>query len=304
MIEVDDVSKRHRDRWAVRELSFTVRPGRVTGFLGPNGSGKSSTLRMAVGLDAPTTGRVLVHGRRYAELPRPLTRVGALLDARSVHPGRTARAHLQALAATHVFPRRRVEEVLELVGLTEVAHRRTGGFSLGMGQRLGIAAALLGDPDVVLLDEPVNGLDPDGVRWLRTLLRRLADEGRTVLVSSHLLGEMAGTADHVVVLGRGRLLADAPLADLLASVSRPAVRVRSPEARRLRELLSGPGVVLSAPAGDVLRVEGVPAERVGELARAHGVPVHELVPEQPSLEEAFAALTQDAVEFDAGRVLR
>ena len=304
MIEVDDVSKRHRDRWAVRELSFTVRPGRVTGFLGPNGSGKSSTLRMAVGLDAPTAGRVLVHGRRYAELPRPLTRVGALLDARSVHPGRTARAHLQALAATHGFPRRRVAEVLELVGLTEVAHRRTGGFSLGMGQRLGIAAALLGDPDVVLLDEPVNGLDPDGVRWLRALLRRLADEGRTVLVSSHLLGEMAGTADHVVVLGRGRLLADAPLADLLASVSRPAVRVRSPEARRLRGLLSGPGVVLSAPAGDVLRVEGVPAERVGELARAHGVPVHELVPEQPSLEEAFAALTQDAVEFDAGRVLR
>ena len=304
MIEVDCVSKRHRDRWAVRELSVTVHPGRVTGFLGPNGSGKSSTLRMAVGLDAPTSGRVLVHGRRYAELPAPLTRVGALLDARSMHPGRTARAHLQALAATHGFSRRRVAEVLELVGLTDVAHRRAGGFSLGMGQRLGIAAALLGDPDVVLLDEPVNGLDPDGVRWLRALLRQLADEGRTVLVSSHLLAEMAGTADHLVVLGRGRLLADAPLAELLSTVNRPAVRVRTPQVHRLRCLLTGPDLVLSTPGEDQLRVEGATAERVGEVARAHGIPLHELVAEQPSLEEAFAALTRDAVEFDAGRVLR
>ncbi|WP_299951523.1 ATP-binding cassette domain-containing protein [uncultured Modestobacter sp.] len=304
MIEIQDVSKRHGDRWAVRELSCTVRPGRVTGFLGPNGSGKSSTLRMVVGLDSPTSGRVLVEGRRYAEHPAPLTRVGALLEARGVHPGRSARAHLQALAATHRFSRRRVEEVLELVGLTEVAHRRSGGFSLGMGQRLGIAAALLGDPATVLLDEPANGLDPDGVRWLRGLLRQLADEGRTVLVSSHLLAEMAGTADHVVVLGRGRLLADAPLAELLASGARPAVRVRSPRARELRDLLHGPGVVLGSPAEDVLLVEGASAEQVGEVARAHGVPVHELVTEQPSLEEAFAALTGDAVEFDAGRVRR
>ena len=304
MIDVDEVSKRHGDRWAVRELSFTVHPGRVTGFLGPNGSGKSSTLRMAVGLDAPTSGRVLVAGRRYAEHPAPLTRVGALLDATGVHPGRTARAHLQALAATHRFSRRRVEEVLELVGLSEVAARRAGGFSLGMSQRLGIAAALLGDPDVVLLDEPVNGLDPAGVSWLRTLLRQLADEGRTVFVSSHLLGEMAGTADHVVVLGRGRLLADTSLAELLGSVARPAVRVRTPDARRLRGLLQGLDLVLTAPADDELRIEGTTAERVSEVARAHAVPVHELVTEQPSLEEAFAALTQDAVEFDAGRVLR
>ena len=304
MIEVDDVSKRHRDRWAVRELSFTVHPGRVTGFLGPNGSGKSSTLRMVVGLDAPTSGRVLVEGRRYADHPAPLTRVGALLEARGVHPGRTARAHLQALAATHRFPRRRVEEVLGLVGLAEVAHRRSGSFSLGMSQRLGIAAALLGDPAALLLDEPANGLDPEGIRWLRGLLRQLADEGRTVLVSSHLLGEMAGTADHVVVLGRGRLLADTSLPELLGSVSRPAVRVRTPQAHRLGALLQGPGVLVGDPADGVLRVEGVTAERIGELARAHGVPVHELVAEQPSLEEAFAVLTRDAVEFDAGPVLR
>ncbi|MCZ2805332.1 ATP-binding cassette domain-containing protein [Modestobacter sp. VKM Ac-2983] len=304
MIDVDCVSKRHGDRWAVRDLTVTVHPGRVTGLLGPNGSGKSSTLRMAVGLDAPTSGRVLVDGRRYADHPWPLTRVGALLDARGVHPGRTARAHLHVLAATHRLPRRRVDEVLDLVGLTDVAHRRSGGFSLGMSQRLGIAAALLGDPAVVLLDEPVNGLDPDGVRWLRALLRQLADQGRTVLVSSHLLAEMATTADHLVVLGRGRLLADAPLGELLASVSRPAVRVRTPDARRLHGLLAAPGVLLSAPAGDVLRVEGATAERISELAREHGLPVHELVPEQPSLEDAFAALTEDAVEFDAGRVSR
>jgi ABC-2 type transport system ATP-binding protein len=304
MIEFQGAGKRHGDRWAVRDLTVTIQPGRVTGFLGPNGSGKSTSMRMVVGLDAPTTGRVLVGGRRYAEHDAPLTSVGALLDAGGVHPGRTARAHLQALAATHRLGARRVAQVLAEVGLTEVAGRRAGSFSLGMSQRLGLAAALLGDPPVLLLDEPINGLDTDGVVWVRGLLRRLAAEGRTVFVSSHLLGELAETADHVVVIGRGRLVADASVSELVDSVARPTVRVRTPDPDRLRALLVGPGTTVSAPAAGVLVVAGTTAAEVGELARRDGIALHELIEERASLEEAFLALTRDVVEFDAGQVSR
>nr|WP_221203172.1 ATP-binding cassette domain-containing protein [Modestobacter versicolor] len=285
-------------------MTLTVRPGRVTGFLGPNGSGKSTSMRMVVGLDAPTSGRVLVRGRRYAEHAAPLTEVGALLEARGAHPGRTARAHLLALAVTHGLGRRRVDEVLAEVGLTEVGGRRTGAFSLGMSQRLGIAAALLGDPAVLLLDEPVNGLDPDGVVWVRGLLRRLAAEGRTVFVSSHLMGELAATAEHVVVIGRGRLVADTSVAQLVDSVAPATVRVRTADPDRLRDLLARPGATLRTPAPDELVVEGLPAAEVGEVARRHGIGLRELVEERPSLEDAFLALTRDAVEFDAGPVTR
>jgi ABC-2 type transport system ATP-binding protein len=304
VIEIQDVSKRYRDRWAVRDLTVTVRPGRVTGFLGPNGSGKSTTMRMVVGLDAPTAGRVLVGGRRYADHDAPLTRVGALLDARGAHPGRTARAHLRALAATHRLGARRVDEVLAEVGLTEVAGRRTDSFSLGMSQRLGIAAALLGDPPVLLLDEPVNGLDTEGVIWVRGLLRRLAAEGRTVFVSSHLMGELAETADHVVVIGRGRLVADTSVSGLIDSVARPVVRVRTPDRDRLRDLLERYGTTVRTSASDLLAVEGVTVAEVGDLARQHDIGLHELGEERPSLEEAFVALTQDLVEYEAGRVVR
>lgn len=304
MITVDAVSKRYGDRLVVDDLSFAVHPGRVTGFLGPNGSGKSTTMRMIVGLDAPTAGRVWVGGRPYAEHPAPLRRVGALLEAGGVHPGRTAAAHLRALAATHGIGRRRVTEVLELVGLGGVAGRRAGGFSLGMGRRLGMAAALLGDPAVLVLDEPVNGLGPEGMRWIRGLLRALAGEGRTVFVSSHLMTETAATAEHLVVIGRGRLIADVSVAGLIDAASRDAVRVRTPEAGRLRGLLTGPGVVTTTAAADVLVVEGMSAGQVGELARGHGIAVHELSPHRASLEDAFMALTRDAVEFDAGRVSR
>ena len=304
MIDIQGVSKRYGQRQAVHDLSVAVRPGRVTGFLGPNGSGKSTTMRMVVGLDAPTTGRVLVNGRRYADHEQPLTQVGALLDARGAHPGRTARAHLQQLAATHRLGARRVEQVFDEVGLAEVAGRRTGTFSLGMSQRLGIAAMLLGDPPVLLLDEPVNGLDTDGVRWIRALLRRLAAEGRTVFVSSHLMGEMAATADHVVVIARGRLVADTSVHELVDSVARPAVRVRTPESRQLSDLLTGHGATVTSAAPGLLEVTGLPVAEVGELARRHALPVHELVEVRASLEEAFVALTQDAVEFDAGRVSR
>jgi ABC-2 type transport system ATP-binding protein len=304
MIDIEGVSKRYGDRWAVRDLTVSVAPGRVTGFLGPNGSGKSTTMRMIVGLDAPTTGRVLVNGRRYAEHPAPLSQAGALLDARGAHPGRSARAHLQALAATHRLGNRRVDEVLAEVGLADVARRRTGSFSLGMSQRLGIAAALLGDPAVVLLDEPVNGLDTDGVIWVRGLLRRLAAEGRTVFVSSHLMSELAATAEHVVVIGRGRLVADTSVAELIDSVARPTVRVRTPDRDRLRPLLAGPRSTLTAAEPDLLLVQGLSVAEVGELARRHGVVLHELGEERPSLEDAFLALTRDVVEFDAGRGAR
>jgi ABC-2 type transport system ATP-binding protein len=304
MITLNEVTKRFGDRTAVERLTFTVHPGRVTGFLGPNGSGKSTTMRMILGLDTPSGGTALVDGRPFAEHEAPLATVGALLEARGLHPGRSARAHLRVLAATHGISRSRVDEVLRMVGLSDVARRRAGGFSLGMAQRLGIAAALLGDPRVVMLDEPVNGLDPDGVQWIRELLRGLAAEGRTVFVSSHLMSEMALTADQLVVIGRGRLIADLPVAQLIDHASQDAVRVRTPDAARLAALLAGPGIAVTTPEAGTLEVEGASAEAVGEIARRHGLVLHELTRRRATLEEAFMALTRDAVEFDTTAVQR
>jgi ABC-2 type transport system ATP-binding protein len=269
----------------------------VTGFLGPNGAGKSTTMRMLLGLDAPTRGRATIGGRPYAAHPAPLTEVGALLEARSIHPGRTARNHLLALAHTHGIPRSRVDEVIALTGLTDVAGRRVKGFSLGMGQRLGIAAALLGDPATLILDEPVNGLDPEGVLWIRTLLKSLAAEGRTVLVSSHLMSEMALTADHLVIVGRGRLLADTTVEAFVRDSGASAVKVVSPEAATLVTLLDGPGVDLERTAPGELLVRGTDSETVGRTAAAHGIPLYELTPVTASLEQAFMDLTHDAVEY-------
>jgi ABC-2 type transport system ATP-binding protein len=299
MIEARHLTKRFGPKTAVDDLTFGVMPGVVTGFLGPNGSGKSTTMRMIVGLDLPTRGAATVNGRRYADHPAPLHEVGALLEARAVHTGRSAENHLLALAATHGIPRRRVDEVIEMVGLGEVARRRVGGFSLGMGQRLGIAAALLGDPNTLILDEPVNGLDPEGIRWVRNLLKGLAAEGRTVFVSSHLMSEMAQTAEHVIVIGRGRLIADLSVEELVRSASGATVRVRSPEAARLRDLLVGPDVTVTSEGHGVLIVHGSTPERIGDLACAHTVPLHELVAESASLEEAFMELTAEAVEYHA-----
>jgi ABC-2 type transport system ATP-binding protein len=299
MISVEDLTKRYGERTAVESLSFTVRPGVVTGFLGPNGAGKSTTMRIIAGLDRPTAGRALVDGRPYVEHPAPLRQVGLLLEAKAVHTSRTARNHLRALAATHGIGRRRIEEVIELTGLQDVADKRVGGFSLGMGQRLGIAAALLGDPANLILDEPVNGLDPEGVLWMRKLLRAQAAQGRTVLVSSHLMSEMALTADHLVVVGRGRLIADLPVEELTAQASRGHVRVRTPDADALAALLAGPGVVVDAPARDTLEVTGLACDAIGELARRHDLSLHELTPVRASLEEAFMELTRDAVEYRA-----
>ncbi len=299
MIEVRGLSKRYGDKVAVDDLTFTVRPGIVTGFLGPNGAGKSTTMRMIVGLDRPTAGTATVNGRPYAEHPDPLRQVGTLLEAKAVHTSRSARNHLLALAATHGFPRRRVDELLALVGLDQVATKRAGGFSLGMGQRLGIAAALLGDPKVLILDEPVNGLDPEGVRWVRELLKERAAAGCTVFVSSHLMSEMAVTAEHVIVIGRGRLLADTSVADLVAGASATAVRARTPQAARLAAALAGPDVTVEAVAPDVLEIRGLPSSRVGEVALAEQVVLYELTPLQASLEEAFMEMTADEVEFTA-----
>ncbi|GAB2752655.1 ABC transporter ATP-binding protein [Streptomyces bullii] len=299
MITAQDLTKRYGDRTVVSDLSFTVRPGTVTGFLGPNGAGKSTTLRMILGLDAPTRGHATVGGRRYAAHPAPLTEVGALLEARSVHPGRTAHHHLRALAHTHGIPRARVAHVLALTGLTEVAHRRVKGFSLGMGQRLGIAAALLGDPATVILDEPVNGLDPEGVLWIRTLLKSLAAEGRTVFVSSHLMSEMALTADHLVIIGRGRLLADTTVGDFVRDSGAGTVKVVTPEAAALVRLLSGPGVDITSDTPGTLQVRGADTEHIGRTAAAHAIPLFELTPSTASLEEAFMDLTRDAVEYAA-----
>ena len=290
-IEVRRLSKHYGPVAAVEDLTFDVAPGSVTAFLGRNGAGKSTTLRLLLGLDRPTAGTARVSGRNYAELAAPLRGVGALLESTAAHPGRTARDHLRWLAASNRIPVRRVGEVLELVDLAGVADRRVRGFSLGMRQRLGLAAALLGDPPVLLLDEPTNGLDPDGIRWLRTLLRGLAAEGRTVLVSSHLMGEIALTADHLLVIGRGRLLADTPLRDFLAGRRERAVRVRSSQPERLRELLVSAGMAATASEDGVLRVTGAAEERVGELAAGHGVPLLELARDESSLEEAFLALT-------------
>ncbi|MFI9823842.1 ABC transporter ATP-binding protein [Streptomyces sp. NPDC052013] len=299
MITAQDLTKRYGDRTVVTDLSFTVRPGTVTGFLGPNGAGKSTTLRMILGLDAPTHGHATVGGRSYAAHPAPLTEVGALLEARSVHPGRTAHHHLRALALTHGIPKRRVEQVLAQTGLTDVAHRRVKGFSLGMGQRLGIAAALLGDPGTLILDEPVNGLDPEGVLWIRTLLKSLAAEGRTVLVSSHLMSEMALTADHLVIIGRGRLLADTTVTEFVRHSGAGTVKVVTPEAAALAALLTAPGITLTTEAPGTLTVHGSDPEHIGRTAAAHGIPLFELTPNTASLEEAFMDLTRDAVEYTA-----
>ena len=299
MIEVNGLSKRYGEKVAVQDLTFTVRPGIVTGFLGPNGAGKSTTMRMIAGLDAPTTGTVLVNGRRYRDASAPMAELGILLEARAVHTSRSAYNHLLSLAQTNGVPRRRVETVIDLVGLREVARKRVGGFSLGMGQRLGVAAALLGDPRTVVLDEPVNGLDPEGVLWVRTLLKALAAEGRTVFVSSHLMSEMAQTAQRLIVVGKGRLLADTTVADFIAQAVGTTVLVRSPRAAELRELLTGPDVTVTSPAGGELQVHGLSAAQIGDLACAHGLPLHELATQQASLEEAFMAATHDAVEYHA-----
>jgi len=298
MIEARGLTKRYGDKLAVDDLSFTVRPGIVTGFLGPNGAGKSTTIRMILGLDRPTAGRVTVDGRRYADQPAPLHVVGALLEARAVHTGRSASNHLLALAATTGIARSRVEEVIDLVGLREVARKRAGGFSLGMGQRLGIAAALLGDPGTLILDEPVNGLDPEGILWIRNLLKRLAADGRTVFVSSHLMSEMALTAEQLIIVGRGRLIADVSVADFTRS-SRASVRVRSPQAAQLRDLLAGPQVTVTSAEAGVLEITGLDSEDIGRVAAQHQLTLYELVPRTASLEEAFMELTADAVEYRA-----
>ena len=300
MIEARGLTKDYGAKRAVDELSFSVRPGIVTGFLGPNGSGKSTTMRMILGLDTPTAGNVIVNGKRYRDHPSPLHEVGALLEARSVHTGRSAFNHLLALAQTHGISRRRVDELIDLVGLHEVARQRAGKFSLGMGQRLGIATALLGDPSTLLLDEPVNGLDPEGIHWIRNLLRALAAEGRTVFVSSHLMAEMALTADHLIVIGRGRLIADTSVEEFVRRASSNVVRVRAPEATRLRDLLLAPGVSVVTPEAGTLEVTGLTPQVVGETAAANAIVLHELAPLQASLEEAFMELTRDDVEYKAG----
>jgi ABC-2 type transport system ATP-binding protein len=298
MIEARGLTKKYGDRTAVDGISFTVHPGRVTGFLGPNGAGKSTTMRMLLGLDRPTAGSVAVNGRSYADFPAPLRQVGALLEARALHPGRSARDHLRWMAASNGLPVRRVDEVLDLVGLTDVAGQRVGRFSLGMGQRLGIAVALLGDPPVVVLDEPVNGLDPEGIRWVRTLTRQLAAEGRTVFLSSHLMSEMALTADHLVVIGRGRVLADCSMPDFIAEHAASFVRVRSPQRAAVAELLRRDGLDVTAVDGE-LRVQGRDAAAIGELVGREGLFLHELSLVRSSLEDAFMTLTADSVEYTA-----
>ena len=297
MIEVSHLSKRYGDTLAVDDLSFTVEAGTVTGFLGPNGAGKSTTMRMIAGLDTPTKGTVRVNGKTYRDSHTPMAELGILLEAKAVHTGRSARNHLLALAQTNGLGRKRVDEVLEMAGLTGVAGKRVGGFSLGMGQRLGVASALLGDPRTVVLDEPVNGLDPEGVLWIRTLLTGLAAEGRTVFVSSHLMSEMAQTASRLVVVGRGRLIADTTVEEFISRASGSAVVVRSPRAQELRQHLLGPDVSITTSAADVLEVTGLSAEQIGTAAWEHHLPVFELSLKQASLEDAFMELTHDSVQY-------
>ncbi|MGZ4334313.1 MAG: ABC transporter ATP-binding protein [Gaiellaceae bacterium] len=297
MIEARQLTKDYGDKRAVDDLSFDVRPGVVTGFLGPNGSGKSTTMRLVLGLDRPTRGHVTVNGKPYAEHKAPLREVGALLEARAVHTGRSARNHLRVLAQTHGIGRRRVEELIDVVGLHDVARKRAGKFSLGMGQRLGIATALLGDPRTVMLDEPVNGLDPEGIQWIRGLLRGLASEGRTVFVSSHLMSEMALTADHLVVIGRGRLIADMSVADFVASASKQLVRVRTPDPAALQQIVARLGGAAEAQHDGTLEVSGVAAAALGDAAAAAGIALHELTPHTASLEEAFMEITRGDLEF-------
>ena len=299
MIEVCELTKRYGSAVAVDGLSFTVRPGRVTGFLGPNGAGKSTTMRVILGLDAPTAGWAAVNGRPYQELVRPLCQAGALLDAGAVHGARTARDHLLAIAASNGIGGRRVDEVLGLVGLDSVGGRRVRGFSLGMKQRLGIAGALLGDPPVLMFDEPANGLDPEGIAWIRGLLKSLAAEGRTVFVSSHLMSEMALTADHLIVIGRGRLVADAAVTEFVQQSSRRDVVVRSPRSADLAGLLAARGAAVVAQPDGGLAVTGLQATVIGEVAREYGIALHELTPRHASLEEAFMELTRDSVDYRA-----
>jgi ABC-2 type transport system ATP-binding protein len=299
VIEARGLSKRYGDKLAVDDLSFTVRPGLVTGFVGPNGAGKTTTMRLTLGLDRPTAGSVAVNGKPFAELFSAMREVGALLDARAVHGGRSAYNHLLCLAQTNGIPRRRVDEVIGIVGLEGVARKRSKGFSLGMRQRLGIAAALLGDPDVLMFDEPVNGLDPEGIRWIRLLMRSLAAEGRTVFVSSHLMAEMQNTADHLIVIGRGKLIADCPMAEFVSGSAAQATVVRTTDSQRLASAVGPAGGTLEHGAGDEFTVRGIPTERVAELALAHGIVLHHLAPARASLEEAFMKLTADSVEHSA-----
>ncbi len=297
MIVAEQLTKRYGDKVAVDGISFTIPPGKVTGFLGPNGAGKSTTMRMIVGLDRPTAGTVTVNGSPYRTMRAPLTEVGVLLDAKAVHTGRSARDHLRAIAATHGLGRTRVDEVIELTGIGSVAGKRAGKFSLGMGQRLGIATALLGDPHTLILDEPVNGLDPEGVRWVRQFVRHVAGEGRTVLLSSHLMSEMALTADRIIVLGRGTVLADGDLPDLVHAWTTTTLTVRSPRLGELVTALSGPDITVTSTEPGAATVTGSTAAAVGDLAAALGIPVHELTPRSGSLEDAYLALTGDAVEY-------
>ena len=298
VIEAKDLTKLYGDKRAVDGLTFTVEPGVVTGFLGPNGAGKSTTMRMILGLDHPTRGTVTVNGKPYAEHHDPLHEVGALLEARAIHTGRTAYNHLLALAQTCGLPRSRVDEVIEAVGLQDVARKRAGGFSLGMGQRLGIATALLGNPRTLILDEPVNGLDPEGIRWMRDLLKSLAAEGRTIFVSSHLMSEMAMTAEHLIVIGKGKLIASSSVKAFIAGASNGVVRVRTTDPAALRQALAGPDVTVRE-TGDALEVTGLTTDQVGRTAAEHSLVLLELTPVQASLEEAFMDLTSDAVEFHA-----
>ncbi|WP_060883269.1 ABC transporter ATP-binding protein [Streptomyces caniscabiei] len=299
MIELDGLTKRYGEKVAVNNLTFAVRPGIVTGFLGPNGAGKSTTMRMILGLDRPTAGDVRIDGTHYDRLRDPLTYIGALLDAKAMHGGRSAFNHLLCLAQSNGIPRARVHEVLDTVGLTSVARKKAKGFSLGMGQRLGIAGALLGDPRILMFDEPVNGLDPEGIHWIRNLMKSLAAQGRTVFVSSHLMSEMALTADHLVVIGQGRLLADTSMAQFIQRNSRSYVRIRTPQPEQLLDALHMVGVVSAATGDGALEVDGGKPEQIGELAARHRIVLHELSPQQASLEEAFMRLTAESVEYHA-----
>ena len=300
MIEARGLTKRYGDTLAVDNLSFDVEPGRITGFLGPNGAGKTTTMRLILGLDRPTSGTVTVNGKPFGAMAWPMREIGALLDAKAVHGGRSAYTHLLCLAQTNNLPRRRVDEVLELVGLREVARTRSKGFSLGMGQRLGIAAALLGDPGILMFDEPVNGLDPEGILWIRNLMKALAAEGRTVFVSSHLMSEMENTADHLIVIGRGRLIADGSVADFIAANSQQSVRVRTPQRDQLASLAAAAGASVRDDETGALVLLGLTPRQVGDLAFENGIRLHELAPAQASLEEAFMELTASSVEFHAG----
>ncbi|MFE2144623.1 ABC transporter ATP-binding protein [Streptomyces sp. NPDC059456] len=300
MIELEGLTKRFGAKTAVDHLSFQVRPGVVTGFLGPNGAGKSTTMRMMLDLDNPTSGTVRIDGKHYRDLPEPLKHIGALLDAKAMNGGRSAYNNLLCLAQSNRIPESRVAEVLDLVGLTPVAKKKSKGFSLGMGQRLGIASALLGDPEILMFDEPVNGLDPEGILWIRNLMKGLASEGRTIFVSSHLMSEMALTADHLIVIGQGKLLADMSMADFIHKNSRSYVRLRSPQQERLKDVLHEAGIdAISVPATGALEIDGVGPEQLGELAAQHQIVLHELSPQRASLEEAFMRMTADSVEYHA-----